>query len=155
MNNPNANIIPRGVKPGHAYVSPFEFAVRTMIDFDMAFLQDRVRSEIFVNGKPCGVYAAIKVDDSRYPVSPEEALRRYGPDLEREADMEGFCTATLERLGELSGQCRETAMYAIDSLVESGRVEIVSRKPGVKEWRRDGSRIMNVGEYRLLGEEWS
>ena len=83
MNNPNANIIPRGVKPGHAYVSPFEFAVRTMIDFDMAFLQDRVRSEVFVNGKPCGVYAAIKVDDGQYPVSPEEALRRYGPDLER------------------------------------------------------------------------
>lgn len=82
--SPNANIIPRGVQPGHAYVSPFEFAVRTMVEYDMNFLQDRVRAEVFANGKPVGVYALARVpDEGTYPMSPEEALRRFGPELER------------------------------------------------------------------------
>lgn len=76
------HIVPRNVT--HAAVKSFDFQVRTMVDYDVNFLQDRVRSEIFVNGTYCGVYAAAKVDDSFARDSDlRRAMEFYGPELER------------------------------------------------------------------------
>lgn len=82
--NPNApeRIVPRGVRPDSASVRSFEFAVRTILDYDANFLQDRLCSSIFVNGEPTGVYSCLKVDDD-IARSPAQAIERYGPALER------------------------------------------------------------------------
>lgn len=90
-------------------------------------------------------------------MSPE-FIERTMAALVSEADLDGLCTATLERLGEVSGFHYTGISRAIDTLAEQGRVKIVSRKRGMKEWRlgHDSNEpIYNVGEYQLLGEEWS
>lgn len=73
-------IVPKGASV--AKVSPFEFQVRTLVDYDARFLQDRLHSSIFVNGNPVGVYAAMRLGEGMAD-SPRQALERFGPDLER------------------------------------------------------------------------
>lgn len=78
------NIVPRGAAV--ATVKPFEFQVRTLVDYDVTYMQDRVRSDVFVNGKPCGVYACAVVEEffsDHGRAGLEEAMRIVGPDLER------------------------------------------------------------------------
>lgn len=75
--------------------------------------------------------------------------------LVAEADLEGFCTATQHRLSEISLVGQQTVHHCLDVLVDQGRIKIISRNMGVKEWSHDGKHIYNVGEYQLLGEEWS
>lgn len=84
--NPNAyeKIVPRAIPPGGAVVRPFEFAVRTLVDYDVNYLTDRVVSSVFVNGHPSGVYATMRIEES--PTTPGDyanVLDQYGPDLER------------------------------------------------------------------------
>lgn len=78
------NIIPRSIPEGGAVVRPFEFQVRTLLDYDVNFLQDRVVSEVFVNGQKAGVYACARVEE--YPQTASQrrhVIEKYGPDLER------------------------------------------------------------------------
>lgn len=77
-------IIPSGVTV--AAVKDFQFKVRLMADYDATFLQDRLRADVFVNDQPVGVYSSMRVGDefSRYGRQGlEEAMRTFGPDLER------------------------------------------------------------------------
>lgn len=80
----NHNIVPAAIPPGGAVVRPFEFQIRTLLDYDVTFMQDRIHSSIFVNGQPCGVYAAARVDEQpRDQWERTEVIRRYAPELER------------------------------------------------------------------------
>lgn len=72
-------IVPRGAMA--ATVRSFDFEVRTMVDYDMTYLQDRVIADVFVNGKPCGIYATVRCGD--HTGHPQELLEHFGPDLER------------------------------------------------------------------------
>ena len=79
-------IIPYGVQA--ARVKPFEFQVRTMVDYDMNFMSDRVVSEIFVNGVNTGVYATARVYESYSDYGTRQyelnkMLTDYAPELER------------------------------------------------------------------------
>ena len=82
--NPNdpRNIVPRAFPEGSYAVRPFDFAVRTLVDYDANYLRDRLRSEVFINGQPAGVYSCTTIDE-RMATSPREAIERFGPDLER------------------------------------------------------------------------
>lgn len=98
-------IIPLGVQV--AAVRPFDFQVRTIVDYDVAFMQDRVRSDVFVNGKPVGIYAVAKVDDGftrdgRHGL--QRALETYGPDLERMVADEFMGLGYRRRVQELEYQ---------------------------------------------------
>lgn len=84
--NPNDTygIIPRAATA--ARVTPFEFQVRTLADYDVNYMRDQIRSDIFINGKPAGVYAVAVVDEAFTDCGAaglQEAILRYGPNLER------------------------------------------------------------------------
>lgn len=75
--------------------------------------------------------------------------------LVAEADLEGLCTVTQQRLGDISQVGVQTVHHCLDALVDQDRIKIISRNRGMKEWSDDGGHVYNVGEYQLLGEEWS
>lgn len=101
----NANIVPKSFPPGTSTVRPFEFAVRTLLDYDATFLTDRVHSSVFVNGKPTGVYAAVKIEESpRGEWECRQVLERYGPDLERVVVDEFMGLGYRRRVAELEAQ---------------------------------------------------
>jgi hypothetical protein len=77
--NDHAKIVPNGIWPEFAYVKPLDFAIRVIAEYDMDFLEDRLRADVFVNGQPTGVYAMARVGDG----DVREALERHGPHLER------------------------------------------------------------------------
>lgn len=87
MTNPNDpyGIIPRGVAV--ARVKSFDFQIRSMVDYDVNFLRDRVRSEIFVNGHPAGTYAVTALDANDVfgtdRASLQQALETFAPEQER------------------------------------------------------------------------
>lgn len=111
--NPNdpSKIVPRAIQPGASLVRPFEFAVRTIVDYDVNFLQDRVHSSIFVNGHPAGVYAAARVDDYDGPINPAEAIARYGPDLERMVIDEFMGLGYRKQVRALEAEVRDLKAY--------------------------------------------
>jgi hypothetical protein len=86
----NANIIPRGQ---YGVVQPVGIAVRYVLEYSTAYMQDRLRADLFVNGSPVGIFAIAVLDDDFIPYSygsggsgqgaAYEAVRRYGADLER------------------------------------------------------------------------
>lgn len=77
-------IVPRAVRPGGATVRPLEIAIRTMLDYDANYMQDRIRSEIFINGRYAGVYAATTFNEApRDEYERRQVLECYGPELER------------------------------------------------------------------------
>lgn len=137
--NPNdpRNIVPIAVQEGAYAVRPFEFAVRTIVDYDVAFMQDRVHSSIFINGKPAGVYAAARVDD-RFdgPFNPAEAIARYGPDLERMVIDEFMGLGYRKRVRELEREVRDLKAH-ID------RPRWWQFRPARREWRAFRARIAN------------
>lgn len=104
LNDPR-NIVPNSIPPGSSAVRPFEFAVRTIVDYDMNFLQDRLRSDVFVNGQPAGVYACMRIDD-RLARDPREAIERFGPDLERMVVDEFMGLGYRKQVRELEVQVR-------------------------------------------------
>lgn len=73
-------IVPQGAMA--ATVRPLDLQVRTIVEYDVLYMQDRVRADLFANGLPLGIYAiaAVGRDDV---MSPAEALRVFGPELER------------------------------------------------------------------------
>lgn len=108
--NDPRNIVPNGVPAGGSRVVPFDFAVRTIMDYDVNFLQDRLHSSVFVNGKPTGVYAAMRLDDDAYRY-PQEALERYAPDLERLVVDEFMGLGYRKQVRELEVQVRALQAY--------------------------------------------
>jgi hypothetical protein len=79
------NIIPRGVS--HGAVIPLDLQCRITTDYDIRFMQDRIRADIFINGQPTGHYSQAVVDDRDfgYPGALLDAMERYAPDLQRAA----------------------------------------------------------------------
>lgn len=80
------NIIPRGVSPSQAVVRNLDFQIRTLAEYDVCFMQDRLRADLFVNGKPTGVYAiaALGEEFTRHgQYGLQRAMETFGPDLER------------------------------------------------------------------------
>lgn len=77
-------IVPRGAIT--ARVTPFDLQIRTLAEYDANYLRDQIRSDLFINGHPAGIYAVAVVDDAFADLGREgleEAIRRLGPDLER------------------------------------------------------------------------
>lgn len=73
------HIIPRGATA--ARVTPWAFQVRTLVDYDVNFLQDRIVSQVFIDGQNTGVYSVAKPFDDFE--NPQVLLERYGADTER------------------------------------------------------------------------
>lgn len=134
LNDPR-KIVPQAIQEGAYAVRPFDFAVRTIVDYDATFLQDRVHSSIFINGQPAGVYAAARVDD-RFdgPFNPAEAIARYGPDLERMVIDEFMGLGYRKRVRELEAQVARLQAH-ID------RPRWWQFRPVRREWRRLRARI--------------
>lgn len=88
--DPNAHIIPRGA---YGIVQPVGIAVRYLLEYDVRYMQDRLRADLFVNGSPVGIYAVAALGDDFVsysygsgqsgPQAAAEAVRRHGADLER------------------------------------------------------------------------
>ena len=105
-------IIPRGATI--AAVKSFDFQIRTMVDYDANFMRDRVRCDVFANGKPVGVYAAVAVDDRQFEASRtglRDAMQAYGPQLERSVIDEFMGLGYRRRVQELEDQVRELQAY--------------------------------------------
>lgn len=73
-------IVPRGAMA--ATVRPLDLQIRTMVEYDVNFMQDRVRADLFAGGHPAGVYAiaAVPRDENMHP---QEAIRTFEPELGR------------------------------------------------------------------------
>jgi hypothetical protein len=56
-----------------------------------------------------------------------ETVERVYEAIEREADMDGLCTASTYRLAEMVGLSQKTAHHAVHKLAEQKRVQIVGR----------------------------
>lgn len=72
--------------------------------------------------------------------------------MDSEADLDGLVIATLARIGEVANRSAQTVLYAIDALATRGKVVIVNRNRGVKEWNWDGETSVptyHIGEYQL------
>jgi len=114
MTNPNdpSKILPRAIPPGYGNVRPFEFAVRTLIDYDMNFMQDRIVSEIFINGQPAKVYSVARINES--VGSPEEAqhvMALYGPELERAVIDQFMGLGYRQQVRDLEREVRDLKAY--------------------------------------------
>lgn len=109
MSDPRS-IIPKAVPPHHERVTDWSFRVRTMADYDMNFLQDRLRSEVFINDQPVGVYSVMCLPDE---VSTDlaAALHFFGPKLERNVIDEFMGLGYRRRVGELERELRELKAF--------------------------------------------
>lgn len=105
-------IIPNGAS--HGMVRPFDFQVRTLVEYDMNFLTDRVRSDIFINGNPAGVYGCVRVDDSEFGSDREglqRAMEAYAPDLERSVIDEFMGLGYRRQVRALETELRDLKAY--------------------------------------------
>lgn len=75
------SIVPRNLPPSSVRVSAVNFRLRTIVDYDAAYLRDRVVTDLFMNDTPTGIHAIAQVDG--WKVSPGQAIEQHGPDLER------------------------------------------------------------------------
>lgn len=103
-NDPHS-IIPQGVT--HGAVIPLDLQVRITTDYDIAFLEDRVVAEIFINRQPTGCRAVAKVDDREFDYRGDglmRAMERYGPDLQRMAVEEFLGLGLRRKVDALEGQ---------------------------------------------------
>lgn len=105
LNHPS-NIVPNGIE--HATVKPVNFAVRTMVDYDMKYLRDRLRADVFIDGKPAGVYACVAGFDG---LSAEEALRTLGPEVERQVIDEFMGLGYRKRVRQLEVELRHLRAF--------------------------------------------
>lgn len=84
--NAYEKIVPRAIPEGGATVKTFDFAVRTLLDYDASWMSDRVHASIFIDGKPTGIYSSKHIDEM--PGSADEragALELHGKAVERVA----------------------------------------------------------------------
>lgn len=63
---------------------------------------------------------------STHAVSPETVDAVFAA-IAQEADLDGLCTATSERLGEIAGMSHVSANWAVHHLADSGRVRLGER----------------------------
>lgn len=72
------HIIPRGAMASE--IRPVALQIRYIVEYDVRYMEDRVRADLFANGHPLGLYAVAATRDD---VHPSELIPRYGRDLER------------------------------------------------------------------------
>jgi hypothetical protein len=73
------SIVPRGVPADLARVTTVDFRVRCLAEYDIEYLIDRVRADLFINDQPTGIYSVVRVPEN---VDVREALHTFGPSLE-------------------------------------------------------------------------
>jgi hypothetical protein len=117
------NIIPRGVS--HGAVIPLDLQVRLTTEYDVRYMQDRIRADVFINRQSTGIYSVAAIDDREFGYGPDGLLRameRYGPDLQRAAidefvgynlrrkvsDLETQNNHLARRIGDLEQRSRST-----------------------------------------------
>lgn len=77
-------IVPRGASA--AMVKPVDIQIRTIAEYDISYLRDRLRADLFINGLPAGIYAVADISDELERPgadSLESIMRAWAPGLEQ------------------------------------------------------------------------
>jgi len=101
-------IVPRSVPPQNARLTTLSLVIRTMADYDMNFLQDRLVSDLWINGKPTGIHAVTRLPDEVVRGSDaSDAIRFFGDDLEQALIEEFVGTQYRQKVQVLEGIVRD------------------------------------------------
>jgi len=123
-------IIPRGAMASE--IRPVALQIRYIVEYDVRYMEDRVRADLFANGHPLGIYAVAATRDD---VHPSDLIPRYGRDLERLV------------LGELSkglGTSSRVADLEAVVVLLNGQIEMLQRPWWRKAYDRAGAWISGV-----------
>lgn len=114
---------PQHYQPPHAQIPvgatgrilPLNIEVRSLLEYDVDYMRDQVRSEVFINGMPTNV-SAVAVADDIYNFTynfagAREAFLRLAPEVERMAVQEFVGVDHRRRLDALRRQYLDLRDY--------------------------------------------
>lgn len=74
------NIIPQSIRPHEARITELPVRIRHIVEYDIRYMQDRVRSDLFIGDHMTGIYAATVVPEF---MDPQRVLGTMTLDAER------------------------------------------------------------------------